>query len=798
MAQGIIEVKFQAKGNKAVTQAVIALDMATKRLEGTTSEYERELKKLGFTTKQQVQLFKKQTGINALGVKNNRLLANSFATLRSKMLLASFAVGVLNAGMVSFVRTFAEAEALERGFDNLSDSIESSSQMFEKLQQATDGTISKTQIFKSANNAMMLGVVKSEDEMAKLFDTAQRLGQALGVDTARSIESIVTGMGRQSRLMLDNLGIIVKSSEAYENYANSIGKSVDELTDSQKKEAFNEEVLRKSAELVENLGEEQLNAASSIQQMGVAFENISIVVGQTLAPALQQIAKLAKSFGENLQPADLRKIATAVGVVGGAFLLLKVNIEKAIFASAQYMASNKLLLAAMAGLTVAIEIADRVFDVFGRTVEEGTEKINENKNAKEQMSEADKLLVEQEENARIAAENLNKEQIESERVLRNKLLMLEATSDKEKMILKITKDRANGIDDLSRSEEALIDLYIRKKEEMQIIQTLQEADAKSLKDLFLQNNKVGNSVQILDARTKEQLETLNGKELTEKELLAIQRAQIGLLDNTGKLTRQLTEFEIENILQIHRSIEATKEQNEIEKEKKRVREELIATTQNLLQFQIDSARESADARIEEINRVEQRELESLRASRRFQRASDQQKKKLEQEIIDRHDKQEKAERNKANKRMKENFRIQQAISATETIISAHKGAALAIGQKGFFGLTMAQVILAQGYASAGLIMAQKPPKMRYGGSVGGNRHSQGGTMIEAERGEFVMRREAVDAVGLETMNRINEGNFGGGVNISINNPILSKDVVEDDLIPQIKEAIRRGADIGVG
>ena len=794
MAQGIIEVKFQAKGNKAVNQAVIALDMATKRLEGTTSEYEKELKKLGFTTKQQVQLFQKHNGITALGVKNNRLLANSFATLRSKMLLASFAVGVLNAGMIQFVATFSEEEALERGFDNLSDSIESSSKMFEKLQEATDGTISKTQIFKSANNAMMLGVVKSEDEMAKLFDTAQRLGQALGVDTARSIESIVTGMGRQSRLMLDNLGIIVKSSEAYKNYADSIGKSVDELTDSQKKEAFNEEVLRKSAELVKNLGDEQLNAASNIQQMGVAGQNVASVIGETLAPALKEISKLAKAVGENLQPADLRKIATAVGVVGGAFLLLKVNIEKAIFASAQYMASNKALLAIMVGLTVALEIADRVFNAFGRTVEENTKIMDENERKKQEAEKAAKLLEEQLERERIAAEKLNTAQIESERVLRDKILVLEGLSEKEKMIAKITKDRVNGVDDLSRSEEALIDLYLRKKEEMQIIQTLQQADAKSLKDLFLHNNKLGNSVQLADALTKEQIETHLKKKITDSEMLVIQRAQIALLDTQGNHTRQLTQLEIANILSIHQKIQATKEENEVEK----IKQELIATTNSFLEHQIESTRESANARIEEINRVEQRELESLRASRRFQRASDDQKKKLEQEIIDRHDKQEKSERNKANKRMKANFRIQQAISSSETIISAHKGAALAIGQKGFFGLSMAQVILAQGYASAGLIMAQKPPKMRYGGVVGGNRHSQGGTMIEAEQGEFVMRREAVDSVGIEAMNRINQGNFGGGVNITFSGNVMSKDFIEDEAIPQIKEAIRRGADIGVG
>ena len=87
--------------------------------------------------------------------------------------------------------------------------------------------------------------------------------------------------------------------------------------------------------------------------------------------------------------------------------------------------------------------------------------------------------------------------------------------------------------------------------------------------------------------------------------------------------------------------------------------------------------------------------------------------------------------------------------------------------------------------------------MEQGGLVGGRRHSQGGTIIEAEQGEYVMSRNAVDAVGIETMNRINAGGGAGGVNISFTGNVMSQDFIENEAIPQIKEAIRRGADIGV-
>ena len=114
---------------------------------------------------------------------------------------------------------------------------------------------------------------------------------------------------------------------------------------------------------------------------------------------------------------------------------------------------------------------------------------------------------------------------------------------------------------------------------------------------------------------------------------------------------------------------------------------------------------------------------------------------------------------------------------------------------GVAGWIMSGLIAVQGALQIATIKGQK---YQYGGLVGGNRHSQGGTMIEAERGEFVVSRRGVDAVGLEALNRINDGAGGTGTTVVINNPILSKDIVEDELVPQIKEALRRGGEIGVG
>ena len=102
-----------------------------------------------------------------------------------------------------------------------------------------------------------------------------------------------------------------------------------------------------------------------------------------------------------------------------------------------------------------------------------------------------------------------------------------------------------------------------------------------------------------------------------------------------------------------------------------------------------------------------------------------------------------------------------------------------------------------GAAQLGMVASQKMPKFQQGGMVGGRRHSQGGTMINAESGEFVMNRDAVESVGIENLNRMNQGGGGSAVTVNVSGNVMSQDYVEGELAEQIKEAIRRGNDFGV-
>ena len=179
----------------------------------------------------------------------------------------------------------AKVQDLNTGFSNLTQTAGFTAGTLQKLRKATNGTVTDLELMKQANNALLLGIADSNDQMAEMFDVAQRLAKAMGQDAKFGIESLTTGLGRQSKLMLDNLGIIVDTQGAYEDYAIEIGKTADELDDAEKKQAFVNAALEQGKQKVAALGDEVLSASDKIGQFTTAQANLQAEMGKALLSA---------------------------------------------------------------------------------------------------------------------------------------------------------------------------------------------------------------------------------------------------------------------------------------------------------------------------------------------------------------------------------------------------------------------------------------------------------------------------------------------------------------------------------
>ena len=182
-----------------------------------------------------------------------------------------------------------------------------------------------------------------------------------------------------------------------------------------------------------------------------------------------------------------------------------------------------------------------------------------------------------------------------------------------------------------------------------------------------------------------------------------------------------------------------------------------------------------------VNARMKNEMDALKATSTYQRADGDKRKAMEKGVTDSYAK----ERTRLAKFEKASNLAQAGINIAQAITRVLPN------------VFLAALVGAMGSVQIGAILSTPIPKFATGGRIVGRRHSQGGTMIEAEAGEFVMSRSAVESVGIENLNRMNEGGGGGAVTVNVSGNVLSQDFVEGELAENIKEAIRRGTDFGI-
>ena len=196
--------------------------------------------------------------------------------------LKSWALGFAAVGTaIAGVRKAIDFTRMAAGFNQSVKAMEkqfgvSSNKIISKLKEVSKGTISNTDIVTAANKAMALNVTKDVDQMAKLMEVARVRGQAMGLDTTQAFEDIVTGIGRGSPLILDNLGIITKG---WAEEAKAAGQAMDA-------QFILNKVLSDGADILAKTGDVALTDAEKFQKFGANIKNISIGIGSRLMPVL--------------------------------------------------------------------------------------------------------------------------------------------------------------------------------------------------------------------------------------------------------------------------------------------------------------------------------------------------------------------------------------------------------------------------------------------------------------------------------------------------------------------------------
>ena len=236
------------------------------------------------------------------------LIGKAFDTLGSVFEVVFNKITAIAAAATAFIvgklgKQAASYEALKKANEALAKSIGTSSkEILAAIQKGTRGSVSELEKLRLANTAVTLGVVESAEDFEFLTDAAFRLGQAVGRNATEAFEDLSVGIGRQSRLILDNLGLIVKVGKANEDYAKKLNKTTAELTDQEKRLAFREATFEAIRQKLEALGPATEGLGVKFGRLGAkisdSFLDLAVVVGPALGILADAVRPLVERFRE--------------------------------------------------------------------------------------------------------------------------------------------------------------------------------------------------------------------------------------------------------------------------------------------------------------------------------------------------------------------------------------------------------------------------------------------------------------------------------------------------------------------
>ena len=680
-----IEIKFQPKGHKELVGAI-------NKLAGAQTRLEKEQKKTG----------KGMTDITNKG----RLLNNSFATIRSKLLLVSFAWGLVAMSMGKALKMFGEQEKVSLKLNNaLGFNTVRLRKLASEMQNVTgvgDEVIISAQ-------SILASFVKNEKQVAKLTTTILDLSAGLGIDLNSAANLVGKTIGSTTNSM-SRYGVAVQGAANSNQRINSLVTNTNLLFGDMAKIAGSATLgsLNKLGasfgDLVEALGGllANIGIVKILDSFTFAFQQLNslISIGTSLLPfyndALKESAKFneetAKAINSQVQEIrslnDLNAARARVGEIEKEILAIQKKqntaIAKQVEIKKEAEAVTENLTNAEFNLNHALVNVEDSFVHQQKAIEINIGNYEDWENAIEFIQEdlkglSNELeLVTKQDEGYVEGINLNVEALEKEAksgadliALKN-LLSVARAKEQELLAAGIAIDRA--------FKESVVSLAVARGDILPI-----------------QQEEINNNLMLAEAHEKEEANLINKTQLTtainahklrgiELDKLAVKQSQKTgmMMIQTGAKTLQAFSKNAEHL-----------------------------KAANFALMMVDAFRISMNT-WEQMSEIAKPPIPEIIAGLTF-------------------------------------------LSATK--------------------------------------MAKDSLKYEQGGLVGGRRHAQGGTMIEAERGEFVMSRDAVDSIGVNNLQAMNAGR--GGASIVINNPIISSEFVESELPELISEAVRKGADFGM-
>ena len=843
--------------------------------------------------KQEMKLYRgellKQDKASLLSLNSNRLLGGSFATLRSKMLLASFGFGIFSRTLLRYAKEAGNVVEITSKFNVVfgelsSEATISISKMADRLGFANSTLMDFASTFQ--DTFVPLGFARDESArlslgLTKLAVDVASFSNKMDADVVRDFQSAIVG----NHETVKKYGIIINEARLeQEAYDSGLANSGETLSDIVKVMARYQLIVKGSDDAIGDKERTLDSYNNALKDFNEQLKISSQEIGETIIPLATGLLKIASHLADK---SSILGYASSLSILASGFLTARIHTLG--LTKALGLFRGKLIATGIGAFIVGLGEAIAALDRHGRKINEAEagykeyvsniskaraalmetsvlndtladqetklrklEKerdyqllftlegkvIQQKKELNSDTKEQNKAINEQIQAIQVNIERLNEEKKSRESVssgfneqeesikkliksYEDQILILEQTTELDKRLTeealnlgKANKDELSPavteiITNLVNKEQAIKDATEAEKEATRVSKAfaktqkkeLSDANKKAIKefnDLKKSIKDLGKELEI--SSTKRFADEAFARDLAITQYLELQHGMEGLSDRVkDEIKNRIALLDIEILDNINKG----KSIKLIEKQIK-VRDKL----NNLIKGGIPES--DTEGQVEGLEKYSQtlqavgivfsslsqtasmyfssqeaglrQEMAELKNSDEFKRKS---KRGQERDIKDLASKQR-------NTRVRL-FNMQKAMNLAQITMDTASAIMSIYAQvpKFDFGIsaaTLAKIVGGLGAVQFGIAASQKMPAFAKGGDFITDRPMP---ILVGEAG-----RERVTITPVDRPDSMALGSMGG-VTVNFTGNVLTQDFIEDEAIPMIKEAVRRGADLGV-
>jgi len=215
---------------------------------------------------------------------------------------AAGAVG-LGVGLVKLASNAGKVQGVTDAFEGLTSTIEGgSADMLAALKEGSLGMVNQTELMMGFNKAAQLVGIDFAQNLPDAMSYLSKVSAATGQDMGFMIDSLITGVGRLSPMILDNLGIQVALSDATARASEMFGVEAGELTKAQTQAGMMNVVLEKLQENTAAMPEVAGTAAQAQAALSAQLQDTKDAIGVALLPVWNELMQGVLSLAQQYLP----------------------------------------------------------------------------------------------------------------------------------------------------------------------------------------------------------------------------------------------------------------------------------------------------------------------------------------------------------------------------------------------------------------------------------------------------------------------------------------------------------------